>query len=118
MILGFTLLTACSFFQTSLTWFTFSAEVVLLQSLSFYYLYRLAAMRNVYQLAGYSALLLVVFAAYLFFLQLDVFACFLLVAESIVVLFALSILMHLNYTNIKYMKIASPLLIVVAFGLI
>lgn len=54
---------------------------------------------NMYQLVGYASLTLISLGCLLFYLQLDVFACFLLVAEAIVMLFALTILMHLNYTN-------------------
>lgn len=89
------------FAEFNLNWLSLYMELLILQTLTLYYLYRLLSALNLYQLVGYSTLSLVIFAAYLFWLQFDVFACFLLVAESIVLLFVLSLLMHLNYTNLE-----------------
>lgn len=98
LLLNMFLLTILPDFYIS--WLAFAPEVLLVQTIITYYLYRVTLVKNVYQLIGYATLLLTSFAIYLFLLQFDVFACFLLVAESIVMLFALSILMHLNYTNL------------------
>jgi len=39
---------------------------------------------------------------YLFFLQLDAYACFLLLSESVVIFFVFSMLLHLNVNNLKH----------------
>lgn len=103
------------FSEFNLNWLSLYAELLILQSLTLYYLYRLLSALNLYQLVGYSTLVLVVFASYLFWLQFDVFACFLLVAESIVLLFVLSLLMHLNYTNLEGKFVAKSIFIIFAF---
>jgi len=85
--------------------------VFIFQSLITYFLLRLFFIKNNYQLVGYATLTLLIFGGYLFFLQYDVFACFLLVAESVVMLFILSILMHLNYTNIRDTSVGTLVLV-------
>ena len=106
MFIGLLLLLFVNFTSFQIHWFQLTIEVFLLQSLLLYYLYRLVLVINLYQLVGYSTLTLLFLAAYLFWLQFDVFACFLLVAESVVMLFVLSLLMHLNYTNLS--KLNTP----------
>jgi hypothetical protein len=93
-------LVVLQFINYSLEWFTFTLEFSLAQVVLMYFLLRLFFLKNNYQLVGYATLILILLGVYLFILQFDVFACFLLVAESVVMLFILSILMHLNYTNI------------------
>ena len=117
MLLGFSFILFINFFKINIQWFDLSLEVFLLQSLIFYYLYRLLVIINLYQLVGYSTLVLGLFAIYLFWLQFDVFACFLLVAELVVMLFVLSLLMHLNYTNLTKINVTKTLLFIPFFSL-
>lgn len=101
MFASLILIALIAFLPCEVTWLSLQPEVIALQTLVVYYVIRLGLIKNLYQLAGYSALFLVALGVYLFYLQFDVFACFLLVAESIVILFIVSILMHFNYTNIQ-----------------
>lgn len=84
--------------------------VCILELFLIYFFYKLSSYANAYQLVGYTSLWLLSSASYLFYLQFDVFACFLLVSESIVLLFALSIILHGNITNLQ-VKTSSKLLL-------
>lgn len=102
-------------FTYTFCWLTFLPEVVLLQVLLLYYTLRLFNVSNYYQLVGYTTLILLILAGYLFWLQFDVFACFLLVAELVVMLFILTTILHINYTNLSklpYLYIYIPLLFI------
>lgn len=101
MLIFLIILSTILFTPYAAEWLSIDIEVIFLQTLMLYYIMRLGMVKNLFQLAGYSALVLITLGIYLFWLQFDVFACFLLVAESIVILFMVSLLMHLNYTNLK-----------------
>ena len=47
--------------------------------------------------------------------QLDVFACFLLVSETVVIFFMLTFIIHVNHTNLSLRSKRSPLLIFIIF---
>lgn len=96
-MLSFILFVNLSSFYIS--WYSLNVELLLIQIITIYFLHQLSSVKNSYQLIGYMSLTLVFLGINLFYLQFDVYACFLLIAESIVMLFALSILMHLNVTN-------------------
>lgn len=108
----------CSLLPYHIQWLVMSPELILLQSLTMYYFYRIALSGNIYQLVGYAALSLVLITSYLFYLQFDVFACFLIVSESIVMLFALTVLLHLNYTNISFWNRTPIVSVVLLLGFI
>lgn len=55
---------------------------------------------------------------YLFIFQLDVFACFLLVSETVVIFFVLSFLVHTNHTNMNLFYKNSQAILLVYFLLI
>lgn len=82
-------------------WLELDWKVSFIQILFLFFSWRLFFLKNNYQLVGYSFLWIFNAAIYLFFLQLDVFACFLLVSESIVMLFVLTMLIHFNVNNLK-----------------
>lgn len=96
-LLGFMFI---NLFTHPLIWLMITPELMLVQLLLFYYTIRLLNIKNYYQLLGYAVLFLITLSIYLFWLQFDVFSCFLLVAESIVMLFILTTLLHINYTNL------------------
>lgn len=100
MFLTISLFILINILQYSITWLVFTPELILIQLFLFYYTIRLFNIKNYYQLVGYAVLFLLFLAIYLFWLQFDVFACFLLVAESVVMLFILTTLLHINYTNL------------------
>lgn len=81
-------------------WLELDWSVSFVQLMVIFSVWRLFFMKNNYQLVGYSFLFVLSISMYLFFLQLDVFACFLLVSECIVLLFVLTMLIHLNSTNL------------------
>lgn len=81
-------------------WLELDWSVSLVQLTVLFSIWRLFFIKNNYQMVGYSFLFVLSLSVYLFFLQLDVFACFLLVSESIVLLFVLTMLIHLNSSNI------------------
>lgn len=110
MILAFFLFCSLNYLEFTVLWFSVSADSLVIQTLLLYFIFRLAFAVNLYQLIGYSSLTLLSIGAALFWLQFDVFACFLLVAESIVLLFVLSILMHLNYTNLTKSSLKKPII--------
>jgi hypothetical protein len=111
MILFIFLVTLVGVSPNQMLWLSIAPEQLLIQTIFIYYLYRLGAAANLYQLVGYATLSLVTLGSYLFWLQFDVFACFLLVAESIVMLFVLSLLMHLNYSNIGESGVSNSLVV-------
>lgn len=82
-------------------WLHILPELLLIQLLLLYYALRLFNIINYYQLVGYAVLFLLFLSVYLFWLQFDVFACFLIGAEAIIMLFILTTFLHINYTNLN-----------------
>lgn len=89
--------------------------VLVLELLIITYTYRLLRVSNGFQLLGYIGCLVTLYASFLFYLQLDVFACFLLVSELVVILFALSLLLHSNNHNKNLWYLESVYYLVLAF---
>lgn len=56
---------------------------------------------NIFKLLLWVFLLILLLTGYLFIFQLDVFACFLVVSETVVIFFVLSFIIHINHTNIN-----------------
>lgn len=81
-------------------WLGFNCELVFVQICLLFILARLNSSINLYQLLGFGFVFISVLGAHLFLLQLDVFGCFLLVGESVIFLFILSMLIHLNINNL------------------
>lgn len=118
MLFGLLSFIFINLFAHSLIWLMITPELLIIQLLLFYYTIRLLNIKNYYQLLGYAVLFLVVLSIYLFWLQFDVFACFLLVAESIVMLFILTTLLHINYTNLlklNALNLWTPFLVILFF---
>lgn len=101
MLIGYILFVLINLLNYQILWLHILPELVLIQLLLLYYCIRLFNIKNYYQLIGYAVLFLLILSIYLFWLQFDVFACFLLVAELIVMLFVLTTLLHINYTNLS-----------------
>ena len=118
MLFGLLSFIFINLFAHPLIWLMITPELLIIQLLLFYYTIRLLNIKNYYQLLGYAVLFLVVLSIYLFWLQFDVFACFLLVAESIVMLFILTTLLHINYTNLLKLNALNlwiPFLVILFF---
>lgn len=118
MLFGLLSFIFINLFTHPLIWLMITPELLIIQLLLFYYTIRLLNIKNYYQLLGYAVLFLVVLSIYLFWLQFDVFACFLLVAESIVMLFILTTLLHINYTNLLKLNALNlwiPFLVILFF---
>lgn len=101
MFVGISIFFLINLLNYSFNWLTLIPELILIQLFLLYYTIRLFNIKNYYQLIGYAVLFLLFLAIYLFWLQFDVFACFLLVAESVVMLFIITTLLHINYTNLS-----------------
>lgn len=82
-------------------WISLDWKVSILQLSLLFFFVRLFFIQNNYQVVGYSLLFILGISVYLFYMQLDVFACFLLISETIVLLFVLTMLIHLNSNNLK-----------------
>ena len=101
-----------------LGWLSFNVEFFLLQVTLIFILLKLNSSLNMYQTLGYSFIVVILLSGYLFLEQLDVFACFLLVGESVIFLFALSMLVHLNVNNIVSYRLRLLVLISSSLGLL
>ena len=97
------LLTLSMYFNTFVKisiFFDINLLLLFLEVILFYYLIKTQLSVNSFQLLGYLSVVILSFSSYLFYLQLDVFGCFMLVSESIVILFGVSIVIHLNWHNL------------------
>lgn len=83
------------------SWVAISPDVCLIQAIALFCMFRAATARNAYQLVWFTTSVVLAAALLLFHAQLDAYACFLLLAELVTLLFALTILIHLNYTNLE-----------------
>lgn len=66
MLIFIIFISLISLFSGDMAWVSISPELICLQGLLLYYVFRLTLVLNSYQLAGYNALTLIVIGSYLF----------------------------------------------------
>lgn len=84
-----------------LGWLSFDLLTFTIQLFLVFCSCKLFLSKNVYELLLWAFISITSFVFCLFFYQLDVFACFLLVSESVVIFFILTFIIHVNHTNIN-----------------
>lgn len=66
MLIFLIILSTILFTPYAAEWLSIDIEVIFLQTLMLYYIMRLGMVKNLFQLAGYSALVLITLGIYLF----------------------------------------------------
>ena len=83
-----------------LSWVNFNLVLTFFQVFIIFSAVKLFFSKNIYELVLWSFLVIFTLTLCLFVYQLDVFACFLLVSETVVIFFILTFIIHVNHTNL------------------
>lgn len=95
------------------SWVNMNFTLIIFQLFLIFATLKLFFSKNIYEMLLWSFLNIFTLVIGLFIYQLDVFACFLLISETVVIFFILTFIIHVNHNNMHLSKSKSYITILI-----